>query len=119
METKKKKKRLPVDDTATMDTTAVIEPVDSTSPENSQETTPAPTADTEEVAITAPTTVENTNDAPTLNHCLKMPRLRRTATASPTLPYKRLRPSQHYPLHKRWSTVWPQASTTPTTSAMP
>lgn len=65
METKKKKKRLPVDDTATMDTTAVIEPVDSTSPENSKETTPAPTADTEEVAITAPTTVENTNDAPT------------------------------------------------------
>ena len=47
METKKKKKGLPVDDT------------------ESQDTTPAPTADTEEVAITAPTTVENTNDAPT------------------------------------------------------
>lgn len=65
METKKKKKGLPVDDTATMNMTAVIEPVDSTSPDESQDTTPAPTADTEEVAITAPTTVENTNDAPT------------------------------------------------------
>ena len=65
METKKKKKGLPVDDTATTDMTAVIEPVDSTSPDDSLETTPAPTADTEEVAITTPTTVENTNDAPT------------------------------------------------------
>lgn len=59
METKKKKKGLPIDDTATMDTTAVIEPVNPTPPENSQETTPA--TDTEEVALTAPTTVENTN----------------------------------------------------------
>ena len=102
METKKKKKRLPVDDTATMDTTAVIEPVDSTSPENSQKTTPAPTADTEEVAITAPTTVENTNDAPT------------------TEPLPENAPvAEDSNLHKRWSTVWPQASTTPTTSAMP
>ena len=65
METKKKKKELPVDNTETMDTTAVIEPVDSTPPENSQETTPAPTADTEEDAITAPTTMENTDDTQT------------------------------------------------------